>query len=424
MTIVTSALNRLGLPVRAFGLPLVLGATCASLVYCLIRRPHVDWKRAAVWAGALVFALLVVGWPMLVGGLDWIGFGNGDMGTYLLGADHFFRHGFYQLPNLRDLLHETDPSWDDSFYYSIGEVRSGSQMILALLMAASSLTAAQGYMSLVLALHLTMLCAAAALVCGSSNRERVALLAFLMIASSAELADGTINNLMPQDFGLAALAACVVLLLDRPLEGRRIYAQAALGGVFVATLLLAYPEMLPFLILALAMYGTVAALKGIIPFRRWLLVAPLVCSVTLALANAAVPGALHLLLWAGRANSGGAITSIFPYYMTPFGFALGWGFAPLGSGDYSTWLIQAGVVAGMLLYIAAAIVCLRGIFRLSPIASVGATMLLLFPVLFATDDAFGMMKLAMYAQPFVLGALAIAVGDILKASPTVGRATA
>ena len=415
MTLIATVLNKLGLPAKSFGVPLVVALVGLNLLYVLlVRRPRIDWRKALCWGGAFLAMLLMVGWPLIVAGYNWVGFGNGDMTVYLLGANHFYAHGFYQLPDLHALLRDTHPSWDFSFFYSIAETRSASQLVLALFMAVTSLTAAQGYMILMLAFALVMLSAAAALVCVDESRERVAFAALLVIGSSAVLADGTINQLMPQAFGIAIVAASACVLLNALAPGPDIYRQATLAGLFLATQLVAYPEMLPFIVLSAIVYAAIAVFKRELPARRWLLFIGLSAAATLVGANVAVFGGVRLLVWATSANSGAAIGALFPYYLTPLGFALGWGSVHLGSSDVSSWRIQALVVVGAALYVIAVCAALRGAARLEPIAIVSATMLLLFIALFARGNGFGLFKLAMYAQPFVLGTLTIAVGSVFS----------
>ena len=71
---------------------------------------------------------------------DWLSFGNDDMTTYLLGGNHFFAHGYFQLPSVAELVGERDPSWNTSFFYSFDEVRYASPLMLAWVMSVAGLS--------------------------------------------------------------------------------------------------------------------------------------------------------------------------------------------------------------------------------------------------------------------------------------------
>ena len=81
MVLLTTLLSKIGFATKHFGPFLVGAALAANAVYWLVRRPTIDWKRAAVWSGAFLIALLIIGWPLIVAGYDWISYGNIDMTT-------------------------------------------------------------------------------------------------------------------------------------------------------------------------------------------------------------------------------------------------------------------------------------------------------------------------------------------------------
>jgi hypothetical protein len=422
VVLVATVLSRLGFPARAFG-PYLIGALVAiNGVYWLVRRPRFDWRPAAVWASGFLAVLLLVGWPLIVGGYDWISQGNGDMTVYLLGATHFYEHGYYQVPPLHDLMSEVDPSWDLSFYYSIGEVRSASQLFVALFMSVSSLDAAQSYMIVLLAIHLVMLSAVAALVCSSAGREKVAFAALLVTGSAANLLKGTFLQLMPQDLGIAALAACGATLLSRPGSGKALYGQGILAGIFLAAQLVVYPELTPFIVFAVGLYATIAFVKGNLQVRRWLLSIGAAATTAVVGANLSVPGALHLVLWSANSSKEAAkqVNTVFPYYLTPLGLALGWGFVPMGSAQMSSWPSQVSILAGGLLCVVALIFVIREAWRLEASALVAAPLILAVVPLYLERNGFGLFKLAMYAPPFLLSVLTIAVWRALLTSAPLG----
>lgn len=408
LLIFATALSRIGLPARLFAPPLVIALLALNLAYCIARRrPRLTWKRMLPWSVALLLGFAVVGWPLFVAGTNWIAFGNGDMTTYVLGAVHFLEHGFYQLPKLHELLSDRDPSWDYSFYYSFGEIRSGSQMLLAIVSATMSLHPARVYMMLELAIHLSALCGIAALVCSCRGRVGTALAVFGVVAASANLADGTLNQLMPQALGLTLLLGCLTVMLCPLTSFREGLPRFVLAGILVAGLLTAYPELFPFLIVPLFVYAALSIARGRTTFRRWLALLAVSAAATVVCANVTIVGALHLLLWASTAQTGGSITSLFPYYLKPVGFALGWGLVSFGDAGSGAVAIQLAILVGAVLYVATLIAAIQMVWNLEPVAIVAATMLLLFVPLFALHDGFGLFKLVMYAQPFAFAVLTL-----------------
>jgi len=412
-------LNRAGLPAKSFAVPLLIGLLVANLSYGVIRRPNVSWRMAAPWCGAIVAAMLLVGWPLVVAGTNWISTGNGDMTNYVLGANHFYEHGFYQLPSPNELNREVDRSWNTSFYYSLGEVRSASQLILACLMALTGLSAVQNYMILTVAFHVVAIMTAAALICKQQSRTGLSLAVFIAIALSANFAYGTFIQLLPQDFGLAALSASALVLLEMPPKGVALYTRACLGGLFIATLLLAYPELLPFLALAILIFAAIALYRRELQWRRVVPYLVLICILAILFTNTSLLGISHELIEAQGADAGNKIVNaLFPSYLMPLGFAIGWGFLPYGTPDVSSVQAQAYTLVGIALYVIALVIACKLTWRLEAAGIMAATMLLLFFYLFATQNGFGLFKLAMYAQPFVLASLAIAISTTL---PSVSK---
>lgn len=408
-------LNRAGLPARNFAAPLLFALALANIAYGIRYRPQIRWRQAALWGGAVVVALLIVGWPLVTTGTDWVSTGNGDMTVYALGANHFYEHGFYQVPSPAQLGSEEDRSWDLSFQYSLGEVRSASQLILACFMALTGFSAVQGYMTLIIALHVLVILTVSALVCTRRSGIGLPLVVFLAIASSAELVYGTLVQLLAQDFGLAALGACTLALLEVPPVGMALVARACLCGLYVATLAVAYPELAPFLAVAFLVFVAIALFRRAMPWRRVLIFVSIIGLLTLIFSDFSLVGtARELSEAAGSMAGNAAVNEIFPFYMMPLGFAIGWGLLPYGTSDVSSLQSQICVIVGALLYVLALVLAARMTWLLNAAGAMAVTMLLLMLYLFATQNGFGLFKLAMYAQPFVLATLVVAIWPFLS----------
>src|SRR5215212_5723263 len=76
-------LGSAGFPSRMVGTPLTVTLVLASVLLLWRRRPALAWRAYAPFAFVLLMGLILVGWPALLHGLEWISFGNDDMTTFL-----------------------------------------------------------------------------------------------------------------------------------------------------------------------------------------------------------------------------------------------------------------------------------------------------------------------------------------------------
>jgi len=414
-TFPVATLNHLGLPVRSFGFPLLAVALVAAVVYYVRRRPPVPWREARPFAAVLVLALAFAAWPMAVFNFDWFSFGNDDMSTYTLGANHFFSHGFFQLPPASDLMNERDPSWNTSFYYSYDEVRYAAPLMLAWVMSITGLSAAAAFMPMIVALHLVVIAAAGALLATRDRRGRAALLACLLLAVSATLLSGTLRQLLPQDFGLAALAAAAAVLLRPPVAQRRaMIARAALGSLFVGTLVIEYPEVLPFFLAPALLYVLMSLVRSRDVRRSWAVVVAVVAVGVLVVANENIPGAISLFVRQAQvATAAGSAYDrvLFAEFLTPLVFPLLWGFATVG-GAIGPWSVVA-VLCGALATLGAYVLALRYSLAFEPAALILLIMLVILVQLELNGGSFGVFKLTMYAQPFLMCTVACCFADLV-----------
>ena len=413
ITVPVATLNHLGLPVGAVGRPVLFAGLFAAAVYYAVRRPRVPWREARPFVAVAAIALAVAAWPMAVFGFDWLSFGNDDMTTYLLGGNHFFSHGYFQLPPTGELLSERDPSWNTSFYYSFDEVRYAAPLMLAWVMSIAGLSAGAAFMPMIVALHLVAIFSAGALLAARDDRGRAALVACLLLAVSANLLSGTLRQLLPQDFGLAVLAGAASLLMrSLPVNRAALLKGALLGSLFAGTLAIAYPEVMPFLVVPALLYVSLSIVRVRTSWRSWALLAGVVVLGSLAITNENVPGSIALLLKQSHvaAGAGAAYDRVlFAEFLTPLVFPLLWGFATVGA-TIGPWSVVA-VTCGLLATAGAFVAAVRYSLALEPAAMILLVMLLVFVQLMLTGGSFGLFKLTMYVQPFLLGTLACVLVD-------------
>jgi hypothetical protein len=407
-------LNRLGLPVRRFAWPLTAALPLAAGLALWRLRPQLPLRRYLPFAGLLLAGLWLSGRPLLEYGSDWVSICNDDMANYCLGGQHFLDHGYFELPDEQELVGGRDYGL---FYYFLHVTlmeRGGSQLVLAWAAHLAGRNCLQVFMPLLLALHLVLLSAAAGLVCRRDDRAWPALLAGALLALSALNTLGVVFQLMSQVFGLALLAAGSALLFRpfadvRPREAVHL---GLLGGLTVAALALAYPEVLPFFGVGIAGY-VVVSYRGRTMADRPLLIAAVVALLLVgAYLNRFGRSPLQfLLLQITRTEDPVAaqgMREIFPYYLVPSGPAALWGLLPFGGGDLPGAGLSARLVLGACLLLAAAVTALVLAWRGEPVALVAVVMLAVTGVLRWQANGFGLFKMAMFLQPFLLGTLAVA----------------
>lgn len=413
-------LNRQGLPIASVarwqcGFTLVLAI--------LILR----WRGAAPpsrWLAAfgLIAAtgLLAVAWPLLTHSFDWLAVANDDMANYVLGAERFARFGFFTSPNPADIVPTTrDATQWYWFLHVVGGVRPGSEMLLAWVLSVAGLSGVAVYMPVMAALHLTLVFATAALVMASAEQRIAGFWTAALLAVNPLIALGLALQLIAQDFGLALLATATALLCV-PLEtiansGRGGWPRfLALAIIVLASFVLVYPELVPFLGLAFIAYHGARTIRN--PRRA----VPVLALVAIGLVGAAVllqGFLLDLIVFLfeqfTHAVGGGGSAVRFPYFLVPSGLAAFWGFAWFtGFGATNLFVVHLlhslAILAGILMMLVLLAATAWMVRRLQPAALITATACALAVLLFSAGAGFGLFKLAMFAQPFVIGTLALA----------------
>ncbi len=407
-------LNQMNLPVGRFAwtLAIVLCAAAAAILW--LRRPRIPLRRIAPFAMILVFASLLTGYPLLLYGFNWISYGNNDMCSFVMMAHRFAAHGYYELPDAAALLNNRDLGASYWFSYAIEGTRCGSDLLIAWLISLTKLTGFQVYMPLLVALHLSLIAAAGALVLAEDRLQSAAILTSAWLAVSPLTTLGAMYQLMPQVLGLTLLAICAALLLE-PVKGSAARF-SFYAGVPVAALIVVYYEILPFLIAAAVLYHAFALISPS-PAARPMeklrsLILPslgLFAVVALFLRSWLLAILPFLERQAGRSfEPADPNFSKFPYFLVPSGLADLWGFVPIGGEQGAGWRMNAAIAAGGLLLLIAAGVVLWQAWNRRPAALIAVVMLAVGAKLYASGGDFGLFKLAMYIQPFLLGSLVLA----------------
>ena len=401
-------LNRAGIPVSRFG-P-ALGACLLLATAILWRRAHViaPVRRYLPFAALFLLAFSLIAWPMFKYGFNWISIGNDDMANYCLTAQRLYKYGYFERLAPDELAKNMDLS---AYYIFLADAgtRTGSEMLLAFVMSLSRLSSHQVFMPVIVALHLSLLSASGALLLRYNRFRGWTLMALAILSCSAEFTLGTIYQLIAQVFGLSLLAACAVLLMGRnrnPIR-RLVWKKAVLVAVVFSAAMVVYSEMIPFLALACVLYWGVQMWRSrFLAGAESLLIGAI---LTVAFLNSYLPSSLKYMVSQARLGSGHFASVqdapvMFPFFLLPSGLAQFWGIAPFNSIP-SEPLLSAGIVLGGILLIVSLMVSLLEASHGVPAAFVTVAMLFAALVLAFKQSDYGLFKLAMFIQPFLIPTL-------------------
>jgi hypothetical protein len=403
--------------VSLLGAPLRYGGPAATLALLVLsawlfrkRRPILPSRRLAPFILIAVLAAVITGFPMFKFGFDWVSYCNDDMANYALGAKFFLNHGHFDVPTLAEI--DLDASYRYWLMYVPAGIRHGVEELLSWACSITGLSAPEAFMPMILAFHITLIASIGALVLQNRKLRSAALFATCGLAFSALVTLGTLYQLFAQVSGLAMLASTLALLLRPPPTRRR---ELIICALLAAGACLIYPEMLPFLGISFIIYHAQAIWRGRETLTQVLRGFGAISVASVLFLNAGAIITITTLF--GQAVNGlkpvDPLEALFPYYLTPSGLAYLWGFAGIGEGISENGM-DRGIVVGAILLVVAIVITMRGAWSGQPIAIVTAVMLALSLRLFESNTDFGLFKLAMYLQPFLLGTLAVSLAGFYR----------
>ena len=406
----TMALNQAGLPVRAFAWPLTAGLAFGSTVIFVWRRPIVPLRALAPFIAIAIFSLIWTGWPMLRFGFDWLSYVNDDFVNYCLAAERHKDFGFWRVPTMEELAGR-DISQYYWFMHVPGLMRFGSELTLSWLSAVSGVKSLGIFMPTIVALGLMQIFSAAALVLHHGRWRRRALIAAALLAASPLFMLGTLYQLIAQVGGLALLLAATAILTARlPGARRRLVAHVLTLSVVGAALAAFYPEVTAFAVLTTVLAGTIDAVRQrAIPVARLRLVLYGIVGVIVLLRYNVLAYVFTIMLQMGSGfRSVDLALSLFPYFMIPTGLANLFGLMPLAL-NFAEPFTSLTIIAGLIALVTALVFAARESFRAAPMAVLLLVQFVLALKLMRSGNDFGLYKIAMFMQPALAGALAVAL---------------
>ncbi|HEX4231401.1 MAG TPA: hypothetical protein VHZ07_22210 [Bryobacteraceae bacterium] len=402
--LLVTALNWVA-PVRIAG-PIATVLMLALSAWLLRRRrTPVPFRRLAPFVAVVLLAALAVGYPMFRFGFNWVSYCNEDMANYCLSTKFLLNHNQFMPPLAQDILAHRDASLLYWYFDVLTPIRHGTDEALAWVLSLTGLASHQAFMPMILAFQLVLITATGALVLQSKKYRSAALLVCFWLAVSALITLGSVYQLFGQVSGLAALAGAATVLLRPPAAQSK--SELVLGGFLLASLSMIYPEVLPFLVIGYGLYHAISIVKGYERVREIAGTIWPIAGCWLLFVNVSLPVPLLTLLRQSQAvmPTTGA-SGLFPFYMTPAAFAYLWGFRAISEAPQGIFL-DIGIVAGALIFGIAVFGAAWHAWKRMPAAIVCLIMMALSVILFRNRSEFGLYKIAMYLQPFLLGVMVL-----------------
>jgi hypothetical protein len=419
LTVPSVLLNHVGLRVAVFAWPLtlLLVAGAGAAIYVRRERCVVPWRALLPFLALLPLALVLTCRPELEFGTNWMSFTNEDMINYAADAQRLQAYGFYAQPGVFEVAGGGRLSEEGYWFQGVmGNERVGVDTLLALLSSLSGMRPFNAFMPVIGAGYFMLIWATAALGLARERRVRLALCIGAATVLSSLTTLGFLSQLLGQIFGLAGCVGAIALLGEPNPETVRSnpFGQIGLRVAVSAFVVAAYPELFPFVVLAMLLEHFVVP---VLERKRPDFIAGSAALLSCALA--------FLVLWnygrtmaqviADRFHSATAPAHeiLFPYFLLPSGAANFWGLVKLADYPPDPWMSLA-IVAGIVLLLVQVGAVLVAARRIHPAALTALVMLLFGAWFFERRDDFAIFKIAMYVQPFFIASLALGAYGVLR----------
>jgi hypothetical protein len=340
-----------------------------------------------------------------------------------LSAERLRIEGLYTVPNTSDYLVDRDVRQDYYFLNGSSMDRFGADELLAVASSVFRLDSFRVIMALLIAMHLGGIAAVGALVYRGQHALPKALLACGLLAVSALATFGVEYQLLGQAAGLLFMTAAVSVLCKRDaldLKAEFVRCDWLLAGILSVALCEAYPELLPFAILAVIGFQAVAPLATL---RNRVALLGITAAATLIGLNGYARITGYVLFARLRPGSTDQGNGLFPYYLLPSGLPNIVGILPVASFPLDPGL---SLLIGLSFVVLAMLAwsTFRGFRQTDPSAYLFAVFVASMLYFFHSRSGFALYKLAMYLQPALAAVAAVGlVAAYVRARRVVMRAT-
>lgn len=404
--VVSFSINRIGLPVKDFGIPLA----AISLVFIAFRRHHIFSQLISHFNTlkflAIPIGILFTGWPILKYGFSWLSYVNDDMNNYVLAATRFLNSGFFSTPS-GDFLQGKDYS---QLYYNmhvVNHVRSGSEIFLALISSITQLPPIKIFMPSILALQITMIFGTLSMSRLSQRRsKRLTRISYFLSILMSMMSLGFLYQLIAQvggiAIGIAFICVFVVYLKTRGTAHKN-WNLVIVAGCIMSSQLIWYPEFLVFV--SLICFGILLRHRSHLRKEDSITAVAFGFLVIFILNKyffqAILFGFSQISGAQGSISGVNSNAQLFPYFLNPHGLVSYLGLGPLNSWFSKPWESLAVIFAFLILF--AVIFYSIRVNHFSSPSTIGFLVLfLVFCYLVATANGFGAFKISMFAAPFLV----------------------
>jgi hypothetical protein len=400
-------LSHAGVAIEHVVVPIVVVLLVAAVVILVIRRPRAPLAVLPVIA-VCIAGLVLDARPFFDFGFHWLANGNADMANYTLSAQDLIHHALLAPFDVTGLQRGTNYSTALTGLHLIGS-RPGADLMLASVASLTDRIPYEIFMPVAFGLQLCGICSAGALAMQASRRWWAALIAAALLVISPLATFGVLQQLIAQVWGLALGAALFALLMRADLHRRRasIVSDGLPIAILFVGLLIVYVELAAALAVSYMLYLLVLGARREFSLRvvaRVWIPAAVVVAIVLA---GYLPTELKYVLSQSSTGTGAAQGApLFGYSLVPAALPAILGMQELRPLIGAPNLDLSIVVAGVLLIctlIGALFAARRGVAAavvLVALAALGAWL-----ALHSAD--FGLFKLYMYLQPFLVALIAV-----------------
>lgn len=411
--VVAFAFSLWGLATSDFARPLVASLVACSATSLAVRRPGIARSGIPV-LGSCIVALGVVGWPMQRFGLHWIANANDDMANYVLSATHLMKHGLLGPIDVRGVRNGHDFSSLLQIQHNGGS-RPGSDIVLASISSTVHRAPYEMFMPTIMAFSLCLATATGALAMQAAKKAWVAWISVALASVSSLVAYGALQQLISQVWGLA-IAVCFVAWafrerLYRPPGARR--GEVVVIALVASCFVVAYVELAALIIAAYAFFMifefATRRAEWTLALRLWI---PVGIVMALILNRYLVREIEYVQQQAQSGTSTSSTAApLFGYSLVPAALSAVWGLKLLPASNADRWL-GLSIAVAIVLLVGITAFALRSLRRNVATAFVVVMLLVLGLYLYSQESDFGLFKLYMYAQPFLIALVAVGIGQV------------